>query len=101
MTEYGEEALQVAWKGRWDTGGYNGAHDGGQNLAPEEHALDGHYGSILALILKIDYIALLWASSLPHLFGPFGHTFISFLSIVLISSSLQGDCATRYYEGLH
>jgi hypothetical protein len=28
MTEYGEEALQVAWKGRWDTEGYNGAHDG-------------------------------------------------------------------------
>jgi hypothetical protein len=54
---------------------------------------------ILAIVLKIDYIALLWVSSLPYLFDPFDHTFISFLNIVLISSSLQGDCATRYYEG--
>jgi hypothetical protein len=70
-------------------------------LAPEEHELEGHYGSILAVILKIDSIALMGASSLPYLFRPFGHTFTSFLSTVLVASSLQGDCATRYYEGLH
>ena len=62
--------------------------------------MEGHYGSILAVILKIDYIALLWASNSPYLFGPFGYTFISFLGIVLISDSLQGDCAARYYECL-
>jgi hypothetical protein len=54
------------------------------NLALEEHALEGHYGSILAVILRIDSVALMWASSLPYLFGSFGHTFTS-----LISSSLQ------------
>ena len=28
VAEYGEEALQLAWKRCWDTEGYNAAHDG-------------------------------------------------------------------------
>jgi hypothetical protein len=66
-----------------------------RKLAPKEHTLEGHYGSILAVILKIDSIALLWASSLPYLFGSFGHTFTS-----LISSSLQASSRYTLLRGL-